>query len=283
MMNRISAVAVAALACTSGAHAEIAYATNISSLSPSRCTLVRFDLDNPQSSLETVAVLPVGLVKGLVMTGKDKGWFVSVGSHPNTTGGLWRYENGVSTRVSDFQIGSVGWAGLTLLPDRSGLLLAMNDISKGFAEPTLYSLGFDGTRTERAVIQDETGDLEEFNGLATDPTTGRILGMGARGSDAMGQLFEIDPWTGLITRVGFTNSQVFAVGGLEFTPDGRLISLQDLFTTRVEEIDPATGRATLIGSVGGLNIAGSIAFVVPAPGTFAAFVLSAGMAGRRRM
>lgn len=271
------------LACTPS-HAAYAYVAEISSFQDRSCELMRFDLADPDGTLETVDTLRVGHVKGLVMDSPTSAWIVSSGaSDGSPKPGFYRYENGSTFRIAAFDFQSGGWGGLTRDPLGDGLLMAMNDdtIEPGLPTPTLFHLAYDGTLTRVAGMTDGVNKLE-LNGLATDPVTGRVFGTSGDGSGTNGDLYEIDLTTGAGTLIGKLGAPVFAVGGLDFTPDGRLVTMQDLYPPRLYELDPATGAATRLASPGALNVVGALSFV-PAPGTAAPIAIGvAGLARRRR-
>jgi hypothetical protein len=88
---------------------------------------------------------------------------------------------------------------------------------------------------------------QEVTGLAAGPAG--IFGLGGDSTD---DLVQIDPVTGLATRIGSLETVEPSDGGLDFDADGVLWGIEDAglrHPGRLFTVDTATGRATVVATV----------------------------------
>ncbi|MDA8018053.1 MAG: hypothetical protein MPN21_11460 [Thermoanaerobaculia bacterium] len=111
------------------------------------------------------------------------------------------------------------------------------------------------TFTSIGALTPPSGEL--WVSLVVDPVSGTIYGFSLDEVNQTGTLLTIDPATAAQTTVGTINADVL---GASMNCDGEMFAIS-LFTDNLYQIDPATGNATLVGSLGiGLNFAQDIDF-----------------------
>jgi hypothetical protein len=102
-------------------------------------------------------------------------------------------------------------------------------------------------------------------GIATQPSTGILFGLTTLPSTPPNTLVTINPWTGAYSIVGPTGLSSIVEGDLAFNPiDGMLYGIQDagpMFNERnLFRLNPSTGQATTVGSIGTSGDYSALAF-----------------------
>ena len=130
-------------------------------------------------------------------------------------------------------------------------LYALNRSTNQFGTWDIDTAGF----TSIGALPPPAGEV--WVSLVVDPVVGTIYGLSLNEIAEVGTLLTIDPVTAAQTTVGPINADVL---GAAMNCDGEMFAVS-LFTDNLYEIDPATGSATLVGSLGiGLNFAQDIDF-----------------------
>jgi hypothetical protein len=132
-------------------------------------------------------------------------------------------------------------------------------------DDVVYRVDFNGTFTRLGLITGYPSNAQRTGGIAVNPITGEVFTLNM----ANRTLYRLDPTTLVATPVGtglgvnFTN----AVGGLDFTPDGRLFGtafgLGSTSMSSIFEIDPVTGL--MITNYGEVSFVASSLAYVPEP------------------
>lgn len=107
--------------------------------------------------------------------------------------------------------------------------------------------------------------ISVMSGVATQPSTGVLFGLSSRVSNPVSSLVTIDPVTGTPTIIGPTGLPFLTEGDLAFNPiNGLLYGINDagsdLLHRNLFQINPNTGSATVIGSLGSTGDYSTLAF-----------------------
>lgn len=107
-------------------------------------------------------------------------------------------------------------------------------------------------------------------GLAFQPGTDNLYGIGRNTISDENQLFLVDPNNGSTTLVGSNSDFLLDLNGLAFAPDGRLYTIaSDTFIGdeyRLFEVDPTNGLLTELGGLG-IGTSGTAGFDISDDGT----------------
>jgi hypothetical protein len=142
--------------------------------------------------------------------------------------------NGTATTVGRLHQGPLGMADIAVTPD--GVIYAIT-------ADALLRLNPATGLTSRVGLLAVSG---RANALASD-RMGRLFG-----ASDLGEFFEVNPLTGQTRMIGSFGSSFVSEGDLAFAPDGTLFATSG--DNNLLRIDPTSGRATLVGLVGG-NVA----------------------------
>jgi hypothetical protein len=240
-------------------------------------TLVQFDSSNPGGTQTTTVTFPTELVRGIDLTGPTTGWYVSTSGAGS---GFYRLNNAVSTLIGPMPFTSNEPGGLTFNQSETFLYYTIDEVGTP-TDDVLYRVDFDGTFTRLGLITGIPAASQRFGGLATHPLTGALYGLNM----ANDSLYVIDPTTQIaaVVGTGLGVDMVNAVGGLDFTPDGRLFGVafgvDSPTSSSLFEINPVTGAfVTSFGTLG--FISSSVAFI-PEPCAALPFGLAFMMVRRR--
>lgn len=104
-----------------------------------------------------------------------------------------------------------------------------------------------------------------IGGIATQPGTGNVFGLTTFASSPASTLVRIDMATGICNAIGPTGLANIVEGDLAFNPlNGLLYGIQDFGPTfnqrNLFRINPATGAATVVGSLGSTGDYSALAF-----------------------
>jgi hypothetical protein len=223
--------------------------------------LVQFDTSSPGTTQQTTVTFPTELIRGIDLTGPTTGWYVSTSG---AGAGFYRLNNGVSTLISPMPFTSSDIGELTFSQDESFLYYVIDEQGTP-TDDVVYRVDFNGTFTRLGLITGYPANAQRTGGIAVNPITGVMytLNMANR------TLSTLDPTTLVATPVGtglgvnLTN----AVGGLDFTPDGRLFGiafgLGSTSMSSIFEIDTTTGL--MLTNYGEVSFVASSLAYVPEP------------------
>jgi hypothetical protein len=180
--------------------------------------------------------------------------------------GIFRIDDGVSTKLADLPFDTLGIGGLTFSQARDHLWYVVDPDhligGDGPIGPTLYRIDFDGTFTEIGEIG-MSGHTEEFNfgAIAMNTTHAPLFAVDSE-SDT---LYIIDTVTAGAAPAGALGFDLEAwVCGMDFTADDQHLLLAHGEFGELVKVNISTGAASnYIGHLG--YPTSSISVVVPAP------------------
>ncbi len=202
-----------------------------------------FDSADPENPSPAVGAVAGTFVRGIDLTDRLTGYYVSMASTDGSPTGFFRLENGASTLVRDVPFTATAIGGLTFNQDETAMYAALNPPDGITA---LFRIELDGTFTGIAPIIVAGSGSADIAGIAMDPDTGRLYGLDNRTNS----LIEIDTETGAASRIG-TGLGIFAIGAgeLDFALDGSGLYMATGIG-KIFSVDVTTGLASpLLGTL----------------------------------